>query len=208
MKVCMRARISKCSSTHTLQSISFLYIKVLWSVWLVKLSRFQYYLDYNHTFDLFYNIEVYSCKALYSYFSKLLAIIWLKSTFQHTSQSFVYKALSTKLCLLKTSSITHIVLSIMSWRQRLSHYFFYYNMLESYYNFWNLLSTWLFLLTNMINMTSNNSDSMSTTNLNICVNSTDNNSCDYFLFDISLMLSYMNSQLIYYFIFSTIFAAE
>jgi len=53
-----------------------------------------------------------------------------------------------------------------------------------------------------------NDDSMSITNLNACVNSINDNSHDYFSFDMSLILSYMNSQLIYYFIFSTISAAE
>ena len=67
---------------------------------------------------------------------------------------------------------------------------------------------WLFLLTNMMNLTDNDSSSMSTTNLNAHVNSTDDNSHDYLSFDMSLMLSYMNSQLIYYFIFSTILTAE
>ena len=60
----------------------------------------------------------------------------------------------------------------------------------------------------MINSTDNSSDSMSTTNLNVHVNSTDDNSHDYSLFDMSLMLSYMNSQLIYYFISDAIFTAE
>ncbi len=60
----------------------------------------------------------------------------------------------------------------------------------------------------MINITDNDSSSMSAINLNACVNSTNDNSCDYFSFNMSLMLSYMNSQLIYYFIFNAISAAE
>ncbi len=67
---------------------------------------------------------------------------------------------------------------------------------------------WLFLLTNMMNVIDNSSNSMSTTNLNTHVNSTDDNSHDYFSFDMSLMLSYMNSQLIYYFISDAISTAE
>ena len=104
--------------------------------------------------------------------------------------------------------MTYIALSIMLWSQRLSCYFFYIACLEICYNFWNLSSTWLFLLTNMINMTDNDSDSMSATNSNACVNFTDNNSHNYLSFNMSLMLSYTNSQLIYYFIFSIISAAE
>ena len=60
----------------------------------------------------------------------------------------------------------------------------------------------------MINVTDNSSDSISVTNLNAHVNSTDDNSHDYFLFDMSLVPSYMNSQLIYYFISDAISAAE
>ncbi len=59
-----------------------------------------------------------------------------------------------------------------------------------------------------MNVTDNDSSNVSATNLNTCVNSTDNNFCDYFSFDMSLMLSYMNSQLIYYFISDVILAAE
>jgi len=96
----------------------------------------------------------------------------------------------------------------MSWSQRFSHYFFYIACLETHYNLWNLSSTWLFLLTNTINTTDNDSDSVSATNLNACVNSTDDNSCDYFSFNMSLMPSYTNNQLIYYFISDAISAAE
>ncbi len=96
----------------------------------------------------------------------------------------------------------------MLWSQRFSHYLFYITCLEICYNLWNLSLTWLFLLTNIINVIDNNSDSMSATNSNTHVNSTDDNSHDYLLFNMSLVLSYINSQLIYYFIFSTISAAE
>ncbi len=96
----------------------------------------------------------------------------------------------------------------MLWSQRFSCYFFYIVCLETHYNLWNLSLMWLFLLTNMMNVTDNDSSSMSATNLNAHMNSTNNNSCDYFLFNMSLMLSYMNSQLIYYFIFNTILAVE
>src|SRR6266496_3580710 len=41
----------------------FLYIVVLHQLQLVELSRFQYYLDCDHTFDLFNCIEVYSCEV-------------------------------------------------------------------------------------------------------------------------------------------------
>src|SRR6266487_2303425 len=46
----------------TLRS-QFLYIVVLHQSQLVELSRFQYYLDCDCTFDLFDCIEVYSCEA-------------------------------------------------------------------------------------------------------------------------------------------------
>ena len=53
-----------------------------------------------------------------------------------------------------------------------------------------------------------NDDNVSTANLNICVNSTDDNSCGYFLFDMHLVSNYTNNQLIYYYIFNVISAAE
>ena len=53
-----------------------------------------------------------------------------------------------------------------------------------------------------------NSNNMFTANSNICVNSTDDNSHDYFSFDMHLVSNYMNNQLIYYYIFSAISAAE
>ena len=59
-----------------------------------------------------------------------------------------------------------------------------------------------------MNSTGNSSDSMSTTNSNAHVNSTDDNPHDYSSFDMSLMPSYTNSQLIYYFISNAISAAE
>jgi len=90
------SKLSKHISQHVFSSISFLYIVVLHQFQLVELSRFQYYLNYDCTFDLFYNIEVYSYKILYSYLNKLSAVVWLKSTFQCTFQSSVYQALSTE----------------------------------------------------------------------------------------------------------------
>ena len=53
-----------------------------------------------------------------------------------------------------------------------------------------------------------NDDNVSTANLNAHVNSTDNNSHDYLLFDMHLVLNYTNNQLIYYYISDTISAAE
>ena len=60
------------------------------------------------------------------------------------------------------------------------------------------------------NVTGNagNDDNVFTANLNICVNSTDNNSCDYFLFNMHLVLNYTNNQLIYYYISDAILVAE
>ena len=48
----------------------------------------------------------------------------------------------------------------------------------------------------------------STTKLHVCVTLTNNNSCDYFSFDMYFMSNYMNNQLIYYFIISAISAAD
>ena len=59
---------------------------------------------------------------------------------------------------------------------------------------------------NVIN--ADNSNNVSTANSNTHVNSTNNNSCDYFSFDMHLVPNYMNNQLIYYYIFDTISAAE
>ena len=53
-----------------------------------------------------------------------------------------------------------------------------------------------------------NDDNVSTANLNTHVNSINNNSHDYFSFDMHLVSNYMNNQLIYYYIFNAIFAAE
>ena len=53
-----------------------------------------------------------------------------------------------------------------------------------------------------------NDDNVSTTNLNTCVNSTDDNSHDYLSFNMHLVSNYTNNQLIYYYIFSIIFTAE
>ena len=53
-----------------------------------------------------------------------------------------------------------------------------------------------------------NDDNVSTTNLNACVNSMNDNSRDYSLFDMCLMLNYTNNQLIYYYISEAISAAE
>ena len=94
----------------------------------------------------------------------------------------------------------------------------YVACLETCYNLWNLLSTWLFLLINMMttagNSSSNaasnadNDNNVFTANLNTCMNSTDDNLCDYFLFNMHLVSNYMNNQLIYYYISDAISAAE
>ena len=59
---------------------------------------------------------------------------------------------------------------------------------------------------NIIN--ADNDNNVFTANLNTHVNSINNNSCDYFSFDMCLVSNYMNNQLIYYYIFSTILTAE
>ena len=53
-----------------------------------------------------------------------------------------------------------------------------------------------------------NSNNVFTANLNICVNSIDDNLHDYFSFDMHLVLNYTNNQLIYHYIFDAILAAE
>ena len=53
-----------------------------------------------------------------------------------------------------------------------------------------------------------NSNNMSTANSNIHVNSINNNSCDYFSFNMYLVSNYTNNQLIYYYISDAISAAE
>ncbi len=59
-----------------------------------------------------------------------------------------------------------------------------------------------------MDVTGNDSGSVPATNLNARVDPTDDNSHDYLSFDMSLMPSYMNSQLIYYFISDAILTAE
>ena len=56
--------------------------------------------------------------------------------------------------------------------------------------------------------TGKSSRASSTTKLHVCVISTNDNSCDYSLFDMHLVSSYMNNQLIYYFITDAISAAD
>jgi len=53
-----------------------------------------------------------------------------------------------------------------------------------------------------------NDDNMFTANSNTHVNSIDDNSYDYLSFDMHLVSNYINNQLIYYYIFDTIFTAE
>ena len=73
---------------------------------------------------------------------------------------------------------------------------------------------WLFLLTNMMNTTDSSSrtdeDSraFSTIKSHVHMIFMNNNSCDYSSFDMHLVSSYTNNQLIYYFITSTISAAD
>ena len=59
---------------------------------------------------------------------------------------------------------------------------------------------------NVIN--AGNDDNVFTANLNICMNSINDNSHDYFLFDMHFMLNYTNNQFIYYYISDIISAAE
>ena len=59
---------------------------------------------------------------------------------------------------------------------------------------------------NVIN--ADNDNNMSTANSNTHVNSTDNNLCDYFSFDMCFVSNYTNNQLIYYYISDIILIAE
>ena len=72
---------------------------------------------------------------------------------------------------------------------------------------------WLFLLIYMMSTAGNNednadNDNMPIINLNSCMNSTSDNLCDYFLFDMCSLLNYMNNQIIYYFISDTILTVK
>ena len=94
---------------------------------------------------------------------------------------------------------------------------FYVACLKICINFWNLFSTWLFLLINMMTTAENDSDNvinagnnnnMSTANSNACVNSINDNLHDYLSFDMCFVSNYTNNQLIYYYISDAISAAE
>ena len=80
----MRAEINKHSSAHVFQNVSFLYIIVLCQLQLVELSRFEYYLNCDHTFVLFNLIESYICKIqlhyLTEFFNFCLLLIKLYSS--------------------------------------------------------------------------------------------------------------------------------
>ena len=103
------SELSEHVSWHMFQNVSFLYIIVLCQLQLVKLSRFQYYLDCDCMFDLFYSIEIYICKvSLFS--SQHIKIYSLKA--------LLLSALSEALFMI------HIVIFIMSWSQKLSHYLY------------------------------------------------------------------------------------
>jgi len=60
----------------------------------------------------------------------------------------------------------------------------------------------------MASTSNGNSDNVPTTNSNARVDPTDNNPHGYLSFDMRLVPNYTNTQLIYYYIFSTIPAAE
>ena len=97
------------ASQHVSQNASFLYIVVLCQLWLVKLNRFQYYLDCDCMFDLFYSIEVYICEV--SLFSS-------QCTEVYSSEALLFSTLSEAL------PTAHIVVFIMLWSQRLFCYFY------------------------------------------------------------------------------------
>ena len=90
----------------------------------------------------------------------------------------------------------------------------YHSSTESHYNLWNLLSMRLSLLTYMMNTVSNvnvssrTDDSELTANSHVHMKFMPENSHDYSSFDMHLVSNYINCQIIYYYIFSTISAAE
>ena len=57
---------------------------------------------------------------------------------------------------------------------------------------------------NSNNNDNDNDDSKSVANPHICIASTSENSCDYSLFNMHLVLNYTNNQIIYYYITDTI----
>ena len=59
---------------------------------------------------------------------------------------------------------------------------------------------------NVIN--ADNDNNMFTANLNTCVNFINDNSCDYFSFDMHFVLNYTNNQFIYYYISDAILTVE
>ena len=96
------SEFSKHISWHVFQNVSFLYIIILCQFWLVKLSRFQYYFDCDHTFDLFNHIEVYNCEAqlfLSQSISNSVCDLW----------NCIYHVMKSKILLL---SLLHNVLEI------------------------------------------------------------------------------------------------
>jgi hypothetical protein len=64
------------------------------SAQLLELSRFQYYFNYDHMFNSFYSIKIYSCEVLLILLNTFSASVRSKFTFQHTFQSFVYNLYS------------------------------------------------------------------------------------------------------------------
>src|SRR5436189_3476939 len=98
----MRAEINKHSSAHVFQNVSFLYIIVLCQLQLIELSRFQYYLDCNHIFNLFYNIEIYIYK---------ISLFLLQHIKIYSSKTLLFNALFNEL--LKTLFMICIIIFIM-----------------------------------------------------------------------------------------------
>ena len=94
------SELSKHISWHMFQNVSFLYIVILCQFWLVELSRFQYYLNCDCMFDLFYSIEVYIYEVL----------LFL---FQHTFRSFIYDLHSNIHCIIKSKILLLFLLCNM-----------------------------------------------------------------------------------------------
>ena len=96
----------------------FLYIVVLCQPWFIGLSRFQYYLDCDCTFDLFDWIEVYSCKVsllLSQLILKLcLCLIKLYSLCCEVKNSFINLLHSVSRDLLQFSSTMKILISTVT----------------------------------------------------------------------------------------------
>ena len=107
--ICVSSKLSKHVSQHVFQNVSFLYIIVFHQFWFIKLNRFQYYLNCDCTFNLFYSIEIYICKV---------SLFLLQCIKIYSSETLLFNTLS------ETLFIICIVVFIISWSQKFFHYLY------------------------------------------------------------------------------------